>query len=336
MKKLRKLSSILLLVCFSAILICGCGSSEKESNKSSEDGVYGGKVVLGCSTWIGYAPLHVAEEKGFFKKEGVDLKIQVIENDADKKAAVAAGKVQLTAGDVASDIMALESGVELVQVMPLCDSNGADGIVATKDINSIEDLKGKKVAFNTSGGASVFMFNYLLKKHNMTMDDVVVENMTSGDAGSAFVGGSVDAAVTWEPWLTNAKNTDFGKVLISSEETPGIIVDMLGIEKSFYEKYPKTVQKIVDAYLKALDYIKENPDECNKIMADSMGMTVEDFETSLKTISYYDLDSAKDYMSNGKVNEVAKFAQDLWLEMGLMTKEYDIDSYIDDSFIKDK
>lgn len=335
MKKIKKICTFILLICVSSMLLLGCGSSGEDS-KSSKDGVYSGQVILGCSTWIGYAPLHVAEQKGFFKKEGVDLKIQVIENDADKKAAVVAGKVQMTAGDIASDVMALESGVKLVQVMPLCDSNGADGIVCKKDINKIEDLKGKKVAFNTTGGASVFMFNYILKEHDMTMEDVVVENMTSGDAGSAFVGGSVDAAVTWEPWLTNAKNTDFGKVLISSKETPGIIVDMLGIEKSFYEKYPKTVQAIIDAYIKTLDYIKDNPEECNKIMADSMGMTVEDFEASLETISYYDLDSAKEYMASGKVNEVANFAQELWNEMGLMSKKYDIDSYIDDSYIKNK
>ncbi len=51
-------------------------------------------IKLGMSTWLGYAPLYLAKEKGFFKKHGVDVEIVVIESPADRRAAFAADKIQ--------------------------------------------------------------------------------------------------------------------------------------------------------------------------------------------------------------------------------------------------
>jgi len=67
----------------------------------------------------------------------------------------------------------------------------------------------------------------------MKLADLKAIDMKAGDAGSAFVAGKVDAAVTWEPWLPRAKETPFGHVLLSSDKTPGIIVDSLAFKPDF-------------------------------------------------------------------------------------------------------
>jgi len=100
-------------------------------------------------------------------------------------------------------------------VVAIDDSNGGDGIVALKDIKSIADLKGRKVAVN-EGSVSEFYLNVLLGKAGLKESDLKTVNMTAADAGSAFVAKRVDAAVTWEPWLTRGKTTDFGHLLANS------------------------------------------------------------------------------------------------------------------------
>ena len=340
MKRIKTILSVLLTASIFGSMFIGCGSNNTSqgsdsagSAPSAAEGEYDGTVNMAFSTWIGYGPLHVADKKGFFKEEGVDVKIQVIENDGDKKSAMAADKIQSSAGTVSSVMLAQGAGIDQVMVLALADSNGADGVVSQSGIGSFADLKGKQVALDTSGGASIFLFNYLLQKNGMTMNDVNALNMSPGDAGSAFVGGKVDAAVTWEPWLSNAKKTDFGKVLVSSEETPGIIVDSLSFRRDFYEKYPKTVQKIVNAWFKAVDYCKTNPDDANQIMADAMGMSKEEFEATLPTVKYYNREDNKTYFNDKKINETAQMATDLWTEMKLVNEKAEVDKYIDGQFV---
>jgi NitT/TauT family transport system substrate-binding protein len=113
--------------------------------------------------------------------------------------------------------------------------------------------------------------------------------MTAGDAGAAFVAGRVDAAVTWEPWLSKAVKEGKGKILIDSRETPGLIVDTVALKKDFAGAHPEAVQAMVDALAEAMEYWKEHPDESNRIMAAGLKAKPEEFESDLKSIRLYDL-----------------------------------------------
>lgn len=349
MKKLWKLIPVLCSLALILGMFAGCGNKEAagestaapstEASASTTPGsaagaMYDGTVNLSFTTWIGYAPFFVAKEKGLYEKNGADVELKVIESAGDIKAAAMAGQVQGLAETADTAIMAAGAGLNFVQVLALDTSNGGDGVVSKKEFNSLQDLKGKKVALNTTGGASLFYFNYLIDAVGMTMEDFNIQNMSSGDAGSAFVGGKVDAAVTWEPWLTNAKNTDFGKVLASSTDAPGVIIDTLAFNKDFVSKYPGTVQAIVKSWFDALDYIKANPDDAYKIMADSQGLSIEDFKATLPSVTYYDQAKNKEYFESGDFKKICQMASDLWVKMKLIDSGVEVDSYIDDSFIK--
>ena len=62
-------------------------------------------IKLGMSTWLGYAPLYLAKEKGFFQKQGVDVEVVVIESPADRRVAFAADKIQGMATTVDTHVM---------------------------------------------------------------------------------------------------------------------------------------------------------------------------------------------------------------------------------------
>lgn len=304
-----------------------------DAGETTGDAMYDGKVLLGQASWIGYAPLYLADKKGFFDDHGADVDVQFFESKTDSKSALAAGRIQGMSTTVDTHVMSAASGMDISIVLALDTSDGGDGLSALKDIPDIPSLKGHSVALDTSGGASYFWFQYLLQQEGMTLDDVQVVNMSSGDAGAAFVAGEVDAAVTWEPWLSKAKETDNGSVLIDSSETPGIIVDALAMDKDFAAEYPGTIKAIVEGWYDALAYMESDPDDAYKIMMEYTGdETPEDLQASMEEVKFYDEEGNASYY-DGEIQDVAKMAADLWLDTGLIDAEPDLDSLIDGSFI---
>lgn len=336
-KSYKKMLSLGMVLMLAAALFAGCGSSKEAKPAETAGKAYNGTVKIGASSWIGYAPLYVAVEKGFFKKHGVDVEMQTIQSAGDRKTALAADKIQGMASTVDTQVMTQAAGINIVQVLALDTSSGGDGVVAKKEIASLKDLKGKTVGLDTTGGASYFWFQYLLGKEGMSFSDIKVQSMTAGDAGAAFVAGKIDAAVTWQPWLTNATKTEFGHVLVSSKETPGVIVDSLALRKDFVDKYPDSVEGIVQGWYDAIEYMKTNPDDANKIMAKVMGQSVEEFAKSLPDVEFYDQAGNKEYFGTdgkkGLIYEVSEKAADLWLKEKLIQAKPNLDELINGSFV---
>lgn len=338
MKKMKKTLALITASLMAVpVILSGCSQSGGTSSSTASEGKYTGTITLGMSSWIGYAPLYVAQEKGFFKKEGANVEIKTIQSAGDRKSALASDKIQGMASTVDTHVMTKAAGVDITQVLALDTSSGGDGVIAKKDIATFKDLKGKTVALDTTGGASYFWFCYLLKKNGMTLSDVKVQNMGAGDAGAAFVAGKVDAAVTWQPWLTKAQNTSFGKVLVSSSETPGIIVDSLGMRGDFVKKYPKSVQAIVNGWYDALAYAKTDADDANTIMGKAMGETKDEFVAQLSDVTFYDKEGNVSYFGTsskkGQIYEVSQSASDLWYSLKLIDSKVSPDSIINGSFV---
>lgn len=313
-------------------------SAETASGASAEtpasgDAMYDGKVLLGHSSWIGFAPLNLADEMGFFEDHGVDCDIESFESKADSRAALAAGRIQGISTTVDTQVMSRSQGVNLQIVLAEDTSSGGDGISAIDDIKDFADLKGHTVALDTSGGASYFWFNYLLQQNKMSMDDMTIQNMSSGDAGAAFIAGKVDAAITWEPWLSRAKESGNGHVLIDSSKTPGIIVDCLAMDQKFAEQYPGTVKAICEAWYDALDYIKTNPEDAYKILMKYTGDDSTDaVKGELAGVTFYDKAANEKYF-DGQIQDVARMASDLWLDNKLIDTAVSPDDIINGSFV---
>jgi NitT/TauT family transport system substrate-binding protein len=101
----------------------------------------------------------------------------------------------------------------------------------SKDIQSIADLEGKVVAFE-EGEVSQFYLNVLLKEAGLRQDNIDVVGLTAEDGSKAFLLQEVDAAVTWEPWLTEAKQAQHGHLLTDSSDRPGLIIDVVSTKPS--------------------------------------------------------------------------------------------------------
>jgi NitT/TauT family transport system substrate-binding protein len=298
----------------------------------------GEPIKLGMSTWLGYAPLYLAKEKGFFQKRGLEVEIVVIESPSDRRAAFAADRIQGFATTVDTHVMtaAAENPIPVKQVLALDDSNGGDGIVAKKEIQSVKDLKGKTVAAQLGAGASYFWLNYVLAQNGLKLSDIQAVDMKAGDAGAAFVAGKIDAAVTWEPWLSRAKDTPFGKILIASDQTPGIIVDSLGFKPDYLKRRGDDVKKIIAAWNEAVQFAAQNPKEADAIMAKFTNQKPEEFTAEKGGVRFYGEKENKEYFGTpqkpGLLYQVTQRAADTWFDLKFIKNKPNAADLIDGSY----
>jgi NitT/TauT family transport system substrate-binding protein len=247
-------------------------------------------LKIGHSTWVGYGPFYIAREKGFFKDEGVEVESVIMEDTTLKMGALLAGQIDLAASTSDEFPIYLKPGKSVKYLLAVDYSNGGDGSAANKAIKTVADLKGKKVAFE-HGSISQFFLNVLLKRNGLTQADIEPVNMTAADAGTAFVAGQVDAAVTWEPALSLGAQSKNGHLLASSSEVPGVIVDVVAVTPETIAAHGPELKAFSRAWYKALDFLAKNPDEAYAIMAKGIGGWIEkpeDFKAAAGGIKYLD------------------------------------------------
>lgn len=285
------------------------------------DSVQSEPLRLGHSHWVGYGPFFVAEEKGYFDEEGVDVELVTLDNPKVRFAALVAGKIDALATTIDTMPLYLKPDVAMQYLFCLDDSTGGDGIVANKEIESVEDLKGKKVAFN-EGTTSDFFLNYVLRQNDLSVDNLEGVNMTQSDAGSAFMTKRVDAAVTWEPWLSRAKQSEHGHVLIDSSATPGIITDCVMAKTETVDARLDEFKAMYRAWNRAIEFVNANPEEANVIMAKGVGGWLEDpevFAETLEGVTFFDQARNEQFFGSsddpGKIYDTLGAALDIWSDL---------------------
>jgi NitT/TauT family transport system substrate-binding protein len=300
-----------------------------------------GQMRLGMTTWVGYGPLFLARDKGFFKDYGLEVDLRIIEEASIYMAALAAGELDGNASTI-DEIMKYRSPDFCFKaVVALDDSHGGDGVLTQTDVNSLKDLKGKQIALN-EGSVSQFWFNILLTREGMTEKDLQISNMTADDAAAAFIAGQVPAAVTWEPHLSLVREKKQGKVLIDSTSTPGLIVDVVDLNCDFIKNNPKDVEALVKGFYKAVEFIKSNPDEANAIMAKGVGGYLEkpeDFAEAAKGVRFYDQARNVEFLGTpekGEAKDLIELGNKIWGGFQKLKMTVDYSALVDNSFFNPK
>lgn len=289
------------------------------------------KFTLSVNSWVGFGPFWLALEKGFFRDEGVEVKIVTLEDTAQRKAAMLKGDIDGLGDTVDLLVLERDEGVPAVAVMEVDVSNGADGILATDDIKSVQDLKGKKIAAQRNFVSEAFL-HYVLQKNGLSPEDVEIIDTEAGAAGAAFVSGNVDVAVTFEPWLSKARERTGGKVFVSSADEPGVIVDILTINEDYLARNPEVVKKVMRAWFRAIDYWKSNREEANAIMASHYNVPANEFEEIISGLIWPTHKENTAYFGTpsnpGKIYAVAETFVEIFLKTNQIKSRPDIEKAI--------
>jgi NitT/TauT family transport system substrate-binding protein len=298
------------------------------------------KIVYG-SPWVGYGPLYIAAEKGFFKDEGLEIEISFIESDTPQDGLDLLTTKQIDGRFATLDEAALywQSETPYAAILAADISSGGDGVLVRNDRNiaSIKDLRGKTVALWLST-PSHFLLSYLLQQSGLSEEDVTVVDMSAENAAAAVVAGDVDAAVTWNPYLAKAAENPTVKTLVTSKDTPGLIADVLVMRKDTLASDVETCQALVRAWNKAVEYQRANPDEGAAIVAKGLNYgTAEDVKSDLAGVTLQGREENAEFFSGtgpGTAHATTSFAIELWSERGRLATPVEAEDLVNDSCLE--
>lgn len=322
---------ILSIVIAVALMRPGLVSSPVPPSNGGATSVSLAHIKINIVTWPGYGPIYLAQEKGYFKQEGISVDVQIQENSQARNAALVSGQIDLIGITFDSIVLANMNGLPM-QVVGVSDiSNGGDGIVAKNSINTITSLKGKKVAFPEGQPSHMFLLYHLAKAGLKVSDIAAVLTDDAGKAGEFFVAGKVDAAVTWEPWLSNAVKAGKGKVLVDSKDIKDLLIGIFAAHQGKTTTSALKLKAFFRAWYRALDYYEKNPDESIQIMARGFGMPPAEFKDILGGLRFIKKHEAEELLgAQGKsprFREIAKANSELWYTAGVTkTNTLNLDS----------
>jgi NitT/TauT family transport system substrate-binding protein len=260
-------------------------------------------VSLGVVTWIGYGPIYCAAANGSYKKYGLDVKLVNFSDNSLMAGALQSGQIDATTLTYDQVIAADARGWKLKVVMPVDYSVGGDAILASAQIKSIKDLKGRKVAF-MSASPSDFLLGYALAKDGLSERDVQPVNTTPEGVVGIMAGGSADVGVSYEPNVSVIVKSGGGKrfhVLMSSREARGMITDVLVLKESVIAKDPKLVAGLIRGTLDGLAFMKAEPAKAAAIIAKTLEISTAEVQEQLTNIENPALESLGDVFEKSAV-----------------------------------
>ena len=226
---------------------------------------------------IGHLPsdhdtaMYVAEAQKQYEAQGLKVKTVQFNNGGDLMNAMASGDVDVGYVGITPVLSSIEKGVP-VKVVSGAQIEGS-GVVVSADsgINSLADLKGKKVG--TPGAATIqnMIITYALNQSGVSTDDVELVAMKAAQMTDALKAGQIDAMICWEPYSSIAVNNGYGKLLENTSEIiPGHPCCVVAASQSFIDNHPDELKKILAIHENATDFTNENPKEAAALLPDDI------------------------------------------------------------------
>lgn len=316
------------------LAICACLFMIQSAVAQQPKPDAGNSLNITINSWVGWGPLFIAKQKGLFGNAAIDLKF--IEDAGARRLAMIAGEADAYGSSV--DNLAIDAtfGVKGKTVLVFDESSGADGIVAKSDV-TWQNIKGKTVAVQ-QGLPGHFLLLSLLKLNKLGPKDVNILDLDADKAGGAFVAGSVDVAVTWEPWISKAAAMSNGKKLVTTETLPGLIVDTLVVRDAVMKSKEPAIKAVIAGWFKALEWYEQNPKEGDEIIAAAYNLKPEEVRDIVSGIKFYDKKRNIEYFGTasrpGQIYEVFQSASQLWKDAGITKVTVDPRQYIDATLVQ--
>lgn len=244
------------------------------------------EIKVGYSDWPGWVAWAIAEQQGYFKKYGANVKLVWFPNYSDSIAALSSGQVDANCQTWSDTMAPLAKGVALKVVLVNDNSAGNDALLAGPKYKGVKDLKGKTIALEEFS-VSHFVLATALAKNGMTQKDVKVVNLSAGDAAAAFLSGRVDAATVWNPWVNKIELSGKGKALFTSKDMPGLVPDLLVAQEKSLAANRADFVGMVKAWYDVEKFIRERPDEAVKIMSKVVELTPEEYKVFLPGTRFF-------------------------------------------------
>jgi len=290
-----------------------------------------------------YGQAFIAIEKGYFRAEGIEVKLEQFAGGAQAMAPLSAGQLEVmpSSGVASSLFNAFARGwpVRIVGTNSV-DIYGVDVLLARSDlkpqIRRIADLKGRKVATNTAGSPLLYMLGKMLESDGLSMKDVEIVYLQFPDMGTAFQNKAIDAATQVEPFSTLFQDRGIAFRLAGSDEAlrnPPFQVAVVLYNTVWADKHPAAAQGFMNAYIRgSRDYVEASRGP-GKTRDEVIDVLIK--HTRLKDKALYERMRWNYPDPNGViVKESLRDQQEWHAKEGSVPKKVDIDAIVDEQYVR--
>ena len=333
---MKKKIIALLLAFVMVFSFAACGSKEqtKEPEKeTNEDGAGTGDEELTLE--VAYMPNYgslwavtTAIEKGYFEEEGIKVNLTSFQDGPTIISAMESGSIDIGYIGHGAHKLCIQGNAKIFALSHI--SNG-DAVIGGPEVKTLEDLKGKKVAYS-SGTSSEDILKNALTKANLTMDDIEAVEMEAANIVTAMLSGGVDACATWSP--------NSLKILEEAKDATLLCDNMTFIDStvslaswivtpSYAEKNADAILRFTKALYKAMDYAAD--DHYDEVAEYVAAETKTDYDSVYAQRGDADWLTGKEVAegaADGTVAEYYKVQQDNFLAAGAIDKEVPVEDYL--------
>ncbi|HHY65717.1 MAG TPA: ABC transporter substrate-binding protein [Alicyclobacillus sp.] len=325
--KLKRGISGACIISLSLLLMSCGGQTQSTGNAGGTNTSSTISVEMGVEPWIGYGPWAIADKKGFFKKNGLDVKLVTFNQDSDINSAFASGHAQVA--NVATHTALRLKGnnsLDFQAVLFLDESERDDAILAPSSVTSINQLQGKRIAFE-EGTTSDLLIHYALNESSIPFSAVSPVYMPASDAGLSLVSKKVDAAVTYEPYISEILSKDKSlHIIYSGADAPGLISDVTIVNSTFLTQHPDVKSKLQQAWDESIKFWRDNPQEGDAIIAQFSGVEPAQMSVIKQGLKVFSLDEQKQMWTSGKMLDAVNNIQSTLLAQGMLKSKVDAQS----------
>ena len=212
-------------------------------------------IKIGINDWTGYDPFILADKTDLFNKNNVRVEIKRFASTVASVQALKNREIQGAGLTLDEVFLLVDSGFKGKVVLVVDYSIGGDMLIGQKEINSIADLKGKKIGFEGTV-VGEFLLSRALHMNRVKRASIKLINVKAENWLSSFAEKKVDGLVTFNPVATTLLNEHDGNILFSSADIPFQIIDVLVFEESFYDDNKVAIGNILKGWFEALTYLK--------------------------------------------------------------------------------
>ncbi|SNB79553.1 NitT/TauT family transport system substrate-binding protein [Arboricoccus pini] len=284
-------------------------------------------IKIGWSIYVGFMPLVYMEKSGILKKWGdkynVDLKVTLVNDYVGSINQFIGGDLDIvTVAGMDGLTMPAAGGVDTTLFMIGDYSNGND-VLLSKKAGSVKELKGQTVDL-VQFSVSHYLLQRALVKNGMTgLGDVKTVNISDADIASAYLTSpDVTNVASWKPMTDDMiKGVPGTKVLFTSQEIPGEIMDVFITKTATMKAHPEAIKALAGAWYEALGILSGNDakaKDMREVMAAGMGTDVAGFESQEATTHFFKTaKEASDFLTAASTKEIWDNIRTFSFEQGL-------------------
>ena len=226
------------------------------------------KVTLGVGgkALFYYLPLTIAERKGYFKEQGLDVEIQEFSGGARSLQALVGGSVDVVTGAYEHTVRMQAKGQDIRAVIELGRFPAiAVGVKKGRKFDGPADFKGMKIGVTAPGSSTNMLMNFVMAKAGLSPRDAAYIGIGSAQSALAAIQkGEIDAISHLEPVISFLERSGDINVVVDTRTEQGTR-DLFGgsnpaavlyITKAYIDKNPQTTQRLVNALYKSLQFLR--------------------------------------------------------------------------------